>query len=189
MSAFGDVTQAMQELGVVTSARTVRIRRVLPGPIERVWAYLTESEKRGKWLASGPMELWVGGRVELHFRHADLTPHAETPPDRFQKSADGERLGGRVTRCDPRRLLSYTWGDEPGADSEVTFELTAQSEDVLLVLTHRRLGDRPTMLSVASDWHTHLGILIDHLDGRVPQLFWSTYLRLEGEYDRQLPAD
>jgi hypothetical protein len=57
------------------------------------------------------------------------------------------------------------------------------------VLTHRRLGDRPTMLSVASGWHTHLGILIDHLDGRVPQPFWSTYLRLEGEYDRQLPAD
>ena len=62
----------MSEFGVVTEARTLRIRRVLPGPIERVWAYLTESEKRGRWLAAGPMELRVGGRVELTFRNTDL---------------------------------------------------------------------------------------------------------------------
>lgn len=37
----------MSEYGVVTEPGTVRIQRVLPGPIERVWAYLTESEKRG----------------------------------------------------------------------------------------------------------------------------------------------
>ena len=33
--------QAMNEFGVVTAPRTLCIRRVLPGPIERVWAYLT----------------------------------------------------------------------------------------------------------------------------------------------------
>jgi hypothetical protein len=44
------------------------------GPIERVWAYLTESEKRGKWFVSVPMELSARGRVEPHFRHANLTP-------------------------------------------------------------------------------------------------------------------
>ena len=83
--------QAMSEFGVVPEARTVRLQRVLPGPIERVWAYLTESDKRGKWLARGPMELHVGGRVELNFRNAELSPQKETPPDRYKKyEAGGE---------------------------------------------------------------------------------------------------
>jgi uncharacterized protein YndB with AHSA1/START domain len=173
---------AMDEFGVVTAARTVRLQRVLPGPIERVWAYLTESEKRGRWLATGEMELRVGGRVELHFRNAELTPHAETPPE----GKEGGVLHGRITRCDPPRRLSHTWGD---GSSEVTYELAPQGDDVLLVLTHRRLPDRTTMVSVAGGWHTHLGILVDHLNDREPLPFWSTYLRLEAEYEKRLPAD
>jgi uncharacterized protein YndB with AHSA1/START domain len=180
--------QAMSEFGVLTEARTVRFQRVLPGPVERVWAYLTESEKRGKWLASGPMELRVGGRVELNFRHANLTPHVEQPPEKYSSCADGFTTYGHITRCDPPRLLSYIW-DEGGVDSEVTFELTPQGDDVLLVLTHRRLGDRAMMLSVAGGWHTHLGILLDHLNGREPRPFWSTHARLEAEYERRLPAE
>ena len=46
---------------------TVRLERLLPGPIERVWAYLTESDKRATWFASGPFELRVGGKADLHF--------------------------------------------------------------------------------------------------------------------------
>ena len=66
----------MSEYGIVTEAGAVRFERLLPGPIERVWAYLTEPEKRGTWLAAGPMELRVGGRVELNFHHAS---QARTP--------------------------------------------------------------------------------------------------------------
>ena len=199
MSDFGVITgadlrtaldraeQAMGEFGVVTEARTVRLQRVLPGPIERVWAYLTESDKRGKWLATGEMELRVGGRVELTFRNNELTPHAETPPEKYA-SADGNSIHGRITRCEPPRLLSYTWDGGSGVDSEVTFELSPQGQDVLLVLTHRRLPDRTTMVSVASGWHTHLGILVDRLHDREPGPFWSTYTRLEAEYEARIPA-
>ena len=179
--------QAMHEFGVVTEARTVRFQRVLPGPIERVWAFLTESEKRGSWLASGPMELRVGGGVELTFNNSDLSPHAETTPDRYA-SREGSSLCGRVTRCEPPRLLSYSWGGEPGEASEVTFELTPRDGDVLLVLTHRRLGGRGAMVSVGSGWHTHLDILLDHLGGREPRPFWSTHARLEAAYEKRLPA-
>ena len=80
--------QAMSEFGVLTEARTIRFQRVLPGPIERVWAFLTESDKRGRWLASGPMELRVGGRVELNFRHAEL---ARTPRPRRRSTANSSR--------------------------------------------------------------------------------------------------
>lgn len=176
----------MSEYGIVTEAGTVRFERVLPGPIERVWAYLTESEKRGKWLATDKMELRVGGRVELHFRHADLTPHVETPPDRYKKHDTGTSLVCRITRCDPPRLLSFTWGEETDAASEVTFALTPRGSDVLLVLTHRRLGDRAAMVEVAGGWHTHLGILADNLTGVEPRPFWSTHTRLAAEYDSRL---
>ena len=43
----------MNDYAVATNPTTVRIERSLPGPIERAWEYLTDSEKRGKWFASG----------------------------------------------------------------------------------------------------------------------------------------
>lgn len=36
----------MNEYGVVTEARTIRMERLLPGPIERVWDYPTKYDKR-----------------------------------------------------------------------------------------------------------------------------------------------
>jgi len=178
----------MSDYGIVPEAGTVRFERVLPGPIERVWAYLTDPEKRGKWLASGPMELRVGGAVELRFRHADLSPHQEKTPERYKSYENGTSLRGRITRCDPPRLLSYTWG-EGTDDSEVTFELTPQGGDVRLVLMHRRLSGRAATVNVAGGWHTHLAVLVDHLSGREPRPFWSTHARIEGEYERRLAAD
>jgi uncharacterized protein YndB with AHSA1/START domain len=187
-AALERAERAMGEFGVVTEARTVRLQRVLPGPIERVWAYLTESEKRGKWLAAGEMELRPGGRVELTFRNNQLTPHAETPPEKYAQRAEQSSVHGRITSCAPPRLLSYTWDDGSGSDSEVTFELSPQDSDVLLVLTHRRLSSRTGMVGVASGWHTHLGILLDRLHDREPGPFWATYTRLEAEYEARIPA-
>ena len=45
------------------------------------------------------------------------------------------------------------------------------------------------MVNVASGWHTHLDVLIDDLEGREPRPFWSTYVGLEAEYQRRLPAE
>jgi uncharacterized protein YndB with AHSA1/START domain len=179
----------MSEFGIVTEAGTIRFERVLPGPIERVWSYLTDSEKRGTWLATGPMEPRVGGRVELNFRHADLSPQVAPTPERYKQYEDGATTHGCVTRYDPPKLLSITWGEASGPESEVTFELIPRAGDVRLVLTHRRLGDRTTMVSVAGGWHTHLGILADHLNGVEPPNFWLAHAAIEAEYEKRLPAD
>ena len=178
--------QTTDEYGVVTGPGALRLERILPGPIERVWAYLTESTKRGKWLASGEMELKVGGRVELRWHHSDLSAE-KTPPDKFSKAECAEAMHGTVTRCDPPHALSYTWGQKPEV-SEVTFELSPRGGDVLLVITHRRLGDNKRIVSVASGWHTHVGILSDHLNSREPRPFWSTLATLQEEYERRIPA-
>ena len=178
----------MSDYGVVTEPGTLRIERTLPGPIERVWKYLTESEARGKWLASGEMELHVGGRVELVFRNGTLTENDDPPPAKYPNGNDETRLEGRITACDPPRLLAYTWPESDNEDSEVTFELSSRGDSVLLVVTHRRLGSRDNMIGVAGGWHTHLGILADHLTGRTSPGFWATHMRVEAEYERRIPA-
>ncbi|PQO47659.1 SRPBCC family protein [Blastopirellula marina] len=173
----------MNEYGEATGKDTVRIERLLPGPIERVWAYLTESEKRSKWLAAGDMEVRVGGKVQLRFMHSNLSPVVETTPERFQQMDCGVGFDGTVTECEPPRLLAYTWG---GDTSEVRFELSPQADKVLLVITHTRLADRDEMTNVSAGWHAHLGILEDNLVGQTPRPFWATWLQLEQEYKRRL---
>jgi uncharacterized protein YndB with AHSA1/START domain len=46
--------QAEDEYGAITRPGTFRIERLLPGPIERVWAYMTEPEKRRSGLPRAP---------------------------------------------------------------------------------------------------------------------------------------
>lgn len=174
------------DYGVVTEPRTVRLQRVLPGPIERVWAFLTESEKRERWFASGDMELREGGQAELVFNNSNLSAHNEPTPERFQKY-EGSSFVVRILRCEPPRVLSYTWGSKQ--DSVVTFELTPQGDDVLLVLTHRDLANRAGLLSVSGGWHIHLAILEDLLNDREPRPFWSTLERLQAEYEQRIPAE
>ena len=170
----------------VIAPLTVRIERLLPGPIERVWSFLTESELRGRWLASGEMELKSGGSVEHVFNNSELTENDIAAPAKYAKEAGTVRMHGRLLACEPPRLLAYTWGESEDA-SEVRFELSPQGDKVHLVLTHSCLPNREEMLSVAGGWHTHLGILLDRLEGREPAGFWKTHARLEAEYEKLIP--
>jgi len=159
----------------------VRIMRTLPGPIERLWSYLTDPEKRSRWFAGGPMELRAGGKMELFFHHKNIAP-GETPPEKFAKVQDpGFKMPGTILRCEPPRVLSYTFDE----DSEVTFELIPQADQVLLILTHRSRGeDLPFLNGYASGWHTHL-LLLDALLGNTPPPpFWATHSRLLAEYEQ-----
>lgn len=67
----------MNDYGMIIEPGTLRIQRLLPGPIERVWAYLTESDKRATWLAAGAMTLENGAPLELEFRNSDLSGEHE----------------------------------------------------------------------------------------------------------------
>ena len=164
--------------GVQTEPTTVRIQRLLPGPIERVWAYMTESDLRRQWLAAGPMDLKVGGEVELIWRNDELTRHVEQRPAGMEAE---HRMKSRVTRIDPLRLLAFEWGD-----GDVTFELERQGGEALLTVTHRRLADRDSLLSVSAGWHAHLDILADRMAGRDAGPFWSAWSRLRAEYGERL---
>jgi len=167
--------------GVLTEPATLKIQRLLPGPIERVWAYLTESDLRRQWLAGGQMEMKVGATFELVWRNDELTnPPGQRPPS----FGDERRMQSRITELDPPRKLAIAWG----ASGEVSFELDPQGEEVLLTLTHRRLlPDRKTMLNVRTGWHMHLDILVARATGKEPAPFWDGWSRLKAEYERRMP--
>src|SRR5688572_22374633 len=74
---------APDAFGVITEDATLTIQRLLPGPIERVWAYLTESDLRRQWMASGDMELKVGAPFELTWRNNELSNPPGKRPEGF----------------------------------------------------------------------------------------------------------
>ena len=176
----------MNDLGEMLDKSTVRFERLLPGPIDRVWAYITEEKKRAKWLCAGDTELAVNGTVEMVFDHRTLASTGDIdPPEKYQDMPKIVSFGGRVTRLEPPRLLAHTWEFE-GENSEVTYELSEEGEQVRLVLTHRRLGSSNEVLSVCGGWHTHLAILEDVLAGSTPEPFWKAHTKYEALYESRL---
>lgn len=171
----------LDAFGVLTEPTTLKIQRLLPGPIERVWAYLTQSELRRQWLAAGTMEMKVGAPVELVWRNGELNNPPSQRPAGFPEE---QRMQSRITELDPPRKLVIAWS----GTGDVSFELERQGDYVLLTLIHRRLPDRAYTLRVAPGWHMHLDILAARASGKEPEPFWDGFSRLQKEYDRRLPA-
>jgi uncharacterized protein YndB with AHSA1/START domain len=168
--------------GALTEPATLKIQRILPGPIERVWAYLTESDLRRQWLAAGEMEMKVGAPFELVWRNIELTDAPSKRPDGF---GEEHRLQSRITELDPPRKLAIAWGSTGG----VSFELGPAGDRVLLTVIHSRVTDRSTLLNVSAGWHAHLDVLLSRLTGEEPAPFWDSWSRLKKEYERRIPAD
>jgi len=147
---------------------TIRFERLLPGPVERVWAYLVESEKRARWLAGGEFELRVGGKIELIFDNDHLSEES--------RDFGIKKMDGVITRLEPMKLLAHTWkwGEEY---SDVVYELFPRGKDVLLTIQHRLPESGGVNRGVAGGWATHVGILVDVLEGKKPRPFWSTHDR------------
>ena len=86
----------------------IRIVRLIPRPVEKVWAALTIPERLEAWFGErADLDLRVGGRYVVWF---------------------GEGHGGAfgtITDYDPPRLLAYDWNGGPG-DLNVRWALAAE---------------------------------------------------------------
>lgn len=176
--------KATAEHGVITEAGAIRFERLLPGPIERVWEYLTVPEKRRLWLADGPMDLRPGGEMELTWRNSELARPDEIMPERFARF-EGASMKGRIIRAEPPRLLVHSWDE----DAEVIYELAERGDKVLLTLTNRKLPNRAEMVGVSGGWHSHLEMLTARLEGVEPPRFWDLVERVRSEYEERIPAE
>ncbi len=172
----------LSDYGELFGPSTLKIQRRLPGPIERAWAYVTESDLRRQWLAAGQMELRVGAPFEFIWRNDELTDPPGTRPEGF---AEEHRMQSRITELEPPHKIGFTWG----TDGEVTIELKPAGDQVLLILTHNRLpSDRAIKLKIGAGWHMHLDILLARARGKEPEPFWDGWVRLRDEYERRMPT-
>lgn len=131
----------------------VVFRRDLPGPIARVWAFLTEPKHLPAWFGEdSSIEPRQGGCVRLM----------------------GGHIRGTVTQWQPPRKLIYSWnvfgpGDAADAvsaypESYPTFELEERGETVRLTFTHFPVLARFVPQN-AMGWHTMLDMLCAGLRG------------------------
>jgi uncharacterized protein YndB with AHSA1/START domain len=125
----------------------VTFTRVLPGPIEKVWAHITDTKLLPAWFGDhSAIEPRQGGRVSLM----------------------GGHIRGVVTQWQPPKKLVYTWnvfgpGDPADAvsaypESYPTFELDARGSDIVLTFTHFPVLER-FVAKNAMGWHTMLDII------------------------------
>lgn len=118
----------MSDHGVVLDPTSICFTRILPASVDEVWAFLTESGK------AGPLAgLRRHGSARGRRRHAAFRPRRPvlgggTRARGLQAYENGVTTQGVITRCEPPRLLAFTWGGSPGHPSEVTFELSPQEQ-------------------------------------------------------------
>lgn len=151
------------ELATIPDRNTLKFVRHLPGPIERVWAYLTDPKFLAEWFSDGVVADHAGGEV------------------RFDMGASG-----RITAYEPPHLLEYTWNEEdaaegPLADALVRWELAEEGSRVRLTLTHSRLPE-VEVLGHGAGWHAFLERLSARVEGREPQPFMELYAPLKTAY-------
>lgn len=172
--------------------RTIRFVRILPGPIERVWDYLYDNEKRGEWFASGPMPHKVGETFNMQFKHSKLSPHQAEPPERMRDmDKNGHNSTNVLLACEPPHRLAFTFGGEKNPDtiSEVEFRLEPEGDPkdnkIRLTLTHSKIAERGIKVGVSGGWHSHLDVLEYRARGETPPAFWDVWRKYDGVYDKR----
>lgn len=165
--------------GLLAEPATLTIERLLPGPITRIWSWLTDGELRRQWLAAGAMEEKVGAPVDLVWRNDELTDPPGTRPEGF---GDEHRMTCEITAINAPRLLSISWGSTGG----VTFTLQEQGDEVLLSIVHKRVEDPSVLLNVSAGWHSHVDVLEARLRGTTPIPHWDNFEQLRSAYAERL---
>ena len=153
----------MNDRGTIVDGDTVRFERLLPGPIERVWSYLTEGPLLTTWLAEeGAIPPHAGETFVLKMGGGDDMPEREG----YEAS-----MYGTVLKYEPPHVLEYTWGikapDGSKLESTVRFELEARADGVALVLSHWPVMPGFEARTLAG-WHSLLDALRARLEGTEP---------------------
>ena len=143
----------MSDKGEMSSVPCVTFTRTLPGPLEKVWAHLTDTKL---------LPAWFGGDSSIEPRQGGVV------------RLMGGHIRGVVTQWQPPKKLVYTWnvfGPNDGREavseypeSYPTFELAPHGEDVVLTFRHFPIVNRFVPQN-AMGWHTMLDILEATLGG------------------------
>ena len=196
MTTKREAPQSESLMGQLREDGTLVFERVLPGPIERVWAYLIDGDKRALWLAGGDMPVVPGARGRMSFDIAGLA--RDVPPEKFAGADAPMVMDYEVLACEPPRRVRFSWpdaapeGEAPPAGaigSEVEIELTPEGPDVRLRLTHSGARyARDGMIGLMAGWDSHLGLLQDTVNGAPPRPFWATFAAAEVRHAERMAS-
>lgn len=132
-----------------------RLGRSLGHDQQTVWRMLTDPEKLALWLAPGTIELRPGGRARLDF------------------SDSGRVIDSAVSRCEPPRLLEYSWSQGSEAMRPLRWEITPTPEGARLRLTVTLPADDDAA-KACGGFDAHLEMLAAALEG-IPIAFPVSY--------------
>lgn len=167
--------------GMLRDLHTVEFKRLIPGPIELAWDYLTKRELLKTWFADVALEPRLGGSVSVRF-------------DKETCGGCSQGVHGTIREFRPPHVIAFTWiqrraqPDGSIADSdegEVRFELAERGDKVLLTLLHSCL---PTseLAAHSAGWHAYL----DNLESRISRgrsvEFMATARRVRPGYEERL---
>lgn len=155
----------MSHDGQILDAHTVRFQRLLPGPIELAWDYLTKPDLLATWFADVTLDPRIGGAISIRFT---LSQEGDGDDDCNADYAQGE-----IREFRPPYVIAYSWcpgrqqpdgSVEAAHEGDVRFELVPQGDKVRLTLTHTQV---PTaqLAGYAGGWHAYLDSLDARLDG------------------------
>ena len=170
-----------EDFGTLIEPTTLKIERMLPGPIERVWSYLTDNDLRRQWFAMGNINQELNSPFELVWRSEHWYGDAGQRPEGVPAEP---RMKCLVVAYDPPHKLAFKWGEH----SEVSFALKTVGQRVLLTLLHQRIPDRSTAVGVSTGWHAHLDLLAALLSQTKSQPFWDHWVALKQEYNQRIPT-
>ena len=173
----------MSHDGSLLDLHTVEFKRLLPGPIELAWDYLTKPELLKTWFADVTLEPRLGGAVEIRFTDG-------------KGDCGGVGAHGTIREFRRPHVIAFTWirnrpqPDNPGAshdEGEVRFELAQKGDKVLLTLLHSRLPTHE-LPNYGGGWHAYLDNLESIITGRGPTDFMAVFHQLRPRYDERVAA-
>lgn len=171
------MTERLEPVAETVARRTVRLERVLDAPVEKVWPFIIDGEKRARWFMGGPTDPHADGMMTLTIDHDSISPEPGEAPDWYKPHA-GTSQQHRIIAIDPPRRLQFDWND----GSVVTFTLEPFGNRTRFVILHEGLKDGAEMAGVSGGWHTHSFVLAEVVAGRTPANFWKLHAGVDALY-------
>ncbi|MEO1107027.1 MAG: SRPBCC domain-containing protein [Pseudomonadota bacterium] len=131
----------------------LKLEREFPVDPETLFAWVSDGAKLLQW--------W--GPEGMHVPEHNLDFSRTGPWYSVMQNAEGQqyKVSGHVTHVDPPNSVGFTWGwhddqDQRGAESHVTFTVTASGAGSRLVLDHRELADAEAAANHTKGWTSSL---------------------------------
>lgn len=171
----------MSRDGTIRDVHTAEFKRLLPGPIELAWDFLTKPELLKTWFADVALEPRVGGAITVGFGKA---------------GCGSASVEGTVLEFRRPHMFAFSWiklRPQPDGsimhshEGEVRFELAEKGDKVLLTLLHSGL---PTseLAGHGAGWHAYMDNLESHIAGREALDVMAIYHDLRPRYDERVAA-